>query len=419
LSGGLDSSITAAVIVRYTGAPLDTFSLRFSDSQFDEGLYQKQMSAVLGTQHQDVVVSPGMIADVFPEVIRHTETPILRASPAPLFLLSKLARENGYKVVVTGEGADEVFAGYDIFREARVRRFWAADPESRKRTRAAELLYPWMARSPGRMPAFARSFFGRNLDPADPALSHRPRWDSTAELKSMLSPDLQAGTGRADPADLVASMPVDSVDWDALGRGQWLEMVTLLAGYILASQGDRMLMANSVEGRFPFLDADVVDFANALPARHKLFGLEEKYLLKRAFADVVPPDILNRPKQPYRAPDAASFFADGIPEWFAEMTSERAVREAGVFRPDSVAGLLAKCARTGGQNMGNTDGMRTLAVVSTQLTHASFIAGDGWTSSGPALPALLVAVDLVADGNDGNVGWNVDRDLNTDEREFS
>jgi asparagine synthase (glutamine-hydrolysing) len=415
LSGGLDSSITAAVIARYTDAPLHTFSLRFSDSEFDEGHYQKKMSAMLGTQHQDVVVTPGMIAEVFPDVVRHAEAPILRAAPAPLFLLSKLVRENGYKVVVTGEGADEVFAGYDLFREARVRLFWAADPGSRKRTRAAELLYPWMARSPGRLPAFARSFFGRNLDPADPALSHRPRWDSTAALKGMLTPDVRAGASDQDPADLVPSMPSGCEGWDSLARGQWLEMTTLLAGYILASQGDRMLMANSVEGRFPFLDADVVDFANALPARHKLFGLEEKYLLKRAFADLVPEDVLRRPKQPYRAPDAASFFADGTPEWFAEVTSERAVREAGVFRPEQVTGLLAKCARTGGQNMGNTDGMRTLAVVSTQLTHASFIAGDPWTSSEPVLPELLVAVDLV--DNDRDDLDDIDPD--TDDRSTS
>ena len=204
LSGGLDSSVTAAVIARYTDAPLHTFSLRFSDSEFDEGQYQKKMSAVLGTQHQDIVVSPSDIAAVFPEVIWHAETPILRAAPAPLFLLSKLVRDNGYKVVVTGEGADEVLAGYDLFREARVRLFWSRDPASAKRTRAAELLYPWMARSPGRMPAFARSFFGRHLDPADPALSHRPRWDSTSVIKSMLSGDMQDGIGRADTEDVVA-----------------------------------------------------------------------------------------------------------------------------------------------------------------------------------------------------------------------
>ena len=397
LSGGIDSSVTAAVIARYTDAPLHTFSLRFTDSEFDEGQYQKQMSALLGTQHQDVMVSRSEIAAIFPEVVRHAETPIVRAAPAPLFLLSKLARDNGYKVVVTGEGADEVLAGYDIFREARVRLFWSRDPGSAKRTRAAELLYPWMARSPGRVPAFARSFFGRNLDPSDPAFSHRPRWDSTSVIKTMLSADMQDRIGRADAGDIVAAMPSGSENWDPLSRGQWLEMTTLLAGYVLASQGDRMLMANSVEGRFPFLDRDVVDFANALPARHKLFGLEEKYLLKRAFSDLVPEDIIHRTKQPYRAPDAASFFAGGSPAWFDEVTSERAVAAAGVFEPSVVAGLLAKCRRTGGENMSNTDNMRVLAVVSTQLTHESFIAGGGQGTLDRALPDPSVTVDLLTD----------------------
>jgi asparagine synthase (glutamine-hydrolysing) len=397
LSGGLDSSVTAAVISRYTSAPLHTFSLRFSDSEFDEGLYQKKMSAVLGTQHQDIMVSPSDIAAVFPEVIWHAETPILRAAPAPLFLLSKLVRENGYKVVVTGEGADEVLAGYDLFREARVRLFWSRDPESAKRTRAAELLYPWMARSPGRIPAFARSFFGRHLDPGDPALSHRPRWDSTSVIKSMLSADLQHRIIRAGTEDVVAAMPPGSTDWDPLSRGQWLEMTTLLAGYILAAQGDRMLMANSVEGRFPFLDANVVDFANALPARHKLFGLEEKYLLKRAFADLVPDDIIHRPKQPYRAPDATSFFADGGPAWFDEVMAAQALAAAGVFEPSVVAGLLAKCRRTGGENMSNTDNMRLLAIVSTQLTYDGFIAGGGQGGLDRYLPEPSVAIDLVTD----------------------
>ena len=397
LSGGLDSSITAAVISRYTSAPLHTFSLRFSDSEFDEGLYQKKMSAVLGTQHQDIMVSPADIAAIFPDVIWHAETPILRAAPAPLFLLSKLVRDNGYKVVVTGEGADEVLAGYDLFREARVRLFWSRDPESVKRARAAELLYPWMARSPGRIPAFARSFFGRHLDPDDPALSHRPRWDSTSVIKSMLSADLRDRLGQAGADDVVAAMPPGSADWDPLSRAQWLEMTTLLAGYILAAQGDRMLMANSVEGRFPFLDAGVVDFANALPARHKLFGLEEKYLLKRAFADLVPDDIIHRPKQPYRAPDAASFFAANSPAWFDEVMSDRAVAAAGVFEPSVVAGLLTKCRRTGGENMSNTDNMRVLAIVSTQLIHEGFIAGGGPGAQDRPLPEPSVAIDLVTD----------------------
>ena len=189
--------------------------------------------------------------------------------------------------------------------------FWSRDPDSTKRGRASELLYPWMARSPGMMPAFARSFFGRNLDPEDPALSHRPRWDSTTALSALLTNDMRAEIG-GSTEDVVAAMPADSADWDPLSRAQWLEMTTLLAGYILASQGDRMLMANSVEGRFPFLDRDVVDFANQLPARHKLFGLEEKYLLKRAFADLVPEEILDRPSSltGLRMPRASSPQAD-------------------------------------------------------------------------------------------------------------
>jgi asparagine synthase (glutamine-hydrolysing) len=217
----------------------------------------------------------------------------------------------------------------------------------------------------------------------------------------MLSRDLRNEIGHADNENVVAAMPPGSEDWDPLSRGQWLEMTTLLAGYILASQGDRMLMANSVEGRFPFLDRDVVDFANALPARHKLFGLEEKYLLKRAFADLVPDDIIHRPKQPYRAPDAASFFAEDRPAWFDEVMSERAIVAAGVFEPSVVAGLLAKCRRAGGENMSNTDNMRILAVVSTQLTHETFIAEGGSGALERALPDPSVAVDLVT--NDRSV----------------
>jgi asparagine synthase (glutamine-hydrolysing) len=397
LSGGIDSSVTASVIARYTSAPLKTFSLRFADDEFDEGQYQKRMSAMLGTQHEEIAVTASDIGDVFPDVILHSETPILRAAPAPLYLLSKLVRTSGYKVVVTGEGADEVLAGYDIFREARVRQFWARDPNSDKRSRAAEALYPWMLRSPARTPAFARSFFGRNLDSGDPALSHRPRWDSTTAIKRMLSPHMRDATNRGVTADVVADMPAESARWDPLGRAQWLEMTSLLPGYILASQGDRMLMANSVEGRFPFLDREVVEFSNALPARHKLLGLEEKYLLKRAFADMLPDEILRRPKQPYRAPDAASFFAEETVGWFQEVTSERAVEEAGVFEPTLVRGLIDKCIREGGERMSNTDNMRTLAIVSTQLMHSTFILGDGGADSRQKLPPPLVAVDLVSE----------------------
>ena len=130
LSGGIDSSVTAAAIRQFTDADLATFSLRFADAEFDEGEYQQLMVRRLETHHSELVVTNKDIADVFPDVVWHTESPILRSAPAPMFLLSRLVRSSGYKVVVTGEGADEILGGYDIFREGRVRSFWAADPDS-------------------------------------------------------------------------------------------------------------------------------------------------------------------------------------------------------------------------------------------------------------------------------------------------
>nr|WP_300148051.1 asparagine synthase (glutamine-hydrolyzing) [Propionicimonas sp.] len=392
LSGGIDSSVTTAVIRNFTDAPLDTFSLRFADADFDEGRYQQLMAQRLGTTHHDVVVSARDIAEVFPDVVYHAESPLLRSAPAPLFLLSRLVRRNGHKVVVTGEGADEVLGGYDIYREARVRAFWARDPASARRGRAAELLYPWMAMNPSQAPAFARSFFGMDLDLADPAMSHRPRWNTTSALQSMLTAGLRAELAAAPATDLATAMPPEAATWDPLARAQWLELTTLLPGYILASQGDRMLMANSVEGRFPFLDPDVVAFANALPARHKLFGLEEKFVLKHAFRDLVPEEILRRPKQPYRAPDAASFFSGGTPDWLDDVLSPSALLAAGVFEPRQVAGLVQK-ARARSERFGNTDNMRMLAVLSTQLLHQQFIAGNPAGPGGPP-PAPVHVFDL-------------------------
>ncbi len=397
VSGGIDSAVTAGLITRYSETPIHTFSLRFADDEHDEGTFQHKMVAELGSHHQDVVVSPSDIAEVFPDAVRHTESPLLRAGPAPLLLLSRLVREQGYKVVVTGEGADEVLAGYDLFREARVRSFWARDPQSAKRGRAAELLYPWMARSPSQAPAFARSFFAQHLDPADPGFSHRPRWESTRAVQHLLSADLRARFVDGAEADVAAQMPEGSDSWDPLARAQWLEATTLLPGYLLSSQGDRVTMANSVEGRFPFLDPEVVDFAGQVAARHKLFGLDEKHLLKKAFEDLVPAEIRNRPKQPYRAPDAACFFAADPPEWLGEVTSPGAVRDAGVFDPAQVAGLLAKCASKGATRLGNTDNMRVLAVVSTQLLHQQFITANGGDSSVSSPPRPMTVIDLVDD----------------------
>jgi asparagine synthase (glutamine-hydrolysing) len=257
-----------------------------------------------------------------------------------------------------------------------------------------------MRRRPGKIPSFASAFFAKDLDPADPALSHRPRWNSTETISLMLLPEfrekLQAYS-RPDK-ELLAHMPAGHEDWDPLSRAQWLEYRTLLPGYILSSQGDRMLMANSVEGRFPFLDRGLIDLANSFPARHKLFGLDEKHILKREFADLLPESILHRPKQPYRSPDASCFFSSSPPDWMEEAVSDRTIGEAGVFEKTAVRALFAKCAAVRGRDMSNTDNMRVLAVLSTQLAHLQFIAGDGSGHGRTKAPEPILVIDMLKRG---------------------
>lgn len=372
LSGGLDSSLIAALGLRAKGSNFCTFSLRFEDAEYDETRYQRLMAERLGSDHREVLVSRADIARVFPDVIRHTERPVLRTAPAPLYLLSKLVHDAGIKVVLTGEGADEMFAGYDLFREAKVRRFWAQQPASLSRPRLLERLYPYLERSPVAQRAVSRQFFGRGLERwREPGFGHDPRWAGAAALKRLFSADLRDRIGAADaPAALVASLPAAFASWSPLAQDQFLEVHTLLSGYLLSSQGDRMLMAHSVEGRFPFLDRRVAALAESLPAKYKLRALDEKHVLKKAAAELVPAEILNRPKQPYRAPDALSFTSPEAREWVADVTRPDAVRDAGCFDPGAVTQLMAKCmARAASGQFSNADNMGVVGVLSTQLLY--------------------------------------------------
>jgi asparagine synthase (glutamine-hydrolysing) len=370
LSGGLDSSLVAALGRRFAGERFQTFSLRFADAEYDETPYQRLMARHIGAEHHEVVVSRADIADAFPDVIRHTERPVLRTAAAPLYLLSGLVRRHGIKVVLTGEGADEMFGGYDLFREGKVRRFWARQPGSVRRPRLLERLYPYLARSPVAQQAMARRFFGGNLAGyRRPGFAHETRWQTTRALTRLLTPAMR--TGRDAAAELLADLPAGFPAWTPLAQDQYLERRTLLAGYLLSSQGDRMLMAHSVEGRFPFLDPKVVALADSLPDSYKLKVLDEKHVLKRVAAGAVPAEILARKKQPYRAPDAAAL-VDA--PYVDELVSTSALRESGVFEPAPVLRLLDKCRARGDGQFSNADNMALVGVLSTQLLHRQLIA---------------------------------------------
>jgi asparagine synthase (glutamine-hydrolysing) len=388
LSGGLDSSITAWMGRKAKEGVFRTYSIRFQDAEYDETEFQRAMAATIDSDHQELVVTRGDIARAFPEVIRHTERPILRTAPAPLYLLSKLVRDSGIKAVLTGEGADEMLAGYDIFREAEIRQFWSRQPASASRPKLFDRLYPYLARSPGQAKGMALEFWRQGIERAGaPGFSHDPRWRTTSQLKRFFSADLRGALESHPSADVLSALPPDFSRWDSLARAQYLEVVTLLSGYLISSQGDRMLMAHSVEGRFPFLDSDVMEFCNGLPPLYKLAGLNEKFILKRASKGRVPESIIHRPKQPYRAPDAVSFAEKGAPAYVEEVLSEGALRDAGLFDVGAARGLYAKCRKRAGDAgnelvFSNTDNMGLVGLLSTQLLHREFIRGDGSAPGG-------------------------------------
>ena len=375
LSGGLDSSIITSVIRNFTESPLRTFSLTFEDAEFDESAHQQELVNYLGTEHTSLRCSRADIAAVFPRTIWHAESPIVRTAPAPLMLLSQKVREHGYKVVLTGEGADEVFGGYDIFKEAKIRRFMARMPNSAMRPRILQRLYPYLKHSPAASSGFSKAFFSEGADQIEqPFFAHIPRWNTTGRISRFFSPQLREAVSGFDPyAAISATLPAQINRWQPLNRDQYVEAHTLMSGYLLSSQGDRMAMANSVEGRFPFLDHRLIEFASRLPPRYKLMGLNEKYLLKRAMQGLLPESVRTRSKQPYRAPDIASFIVDGKPvEYVAELLSESRIRDAGYFDPTAVSKLLAKgCAA---RAIGFGDNMAFIGILSTMLVHQQFIA---------------------------------------------
>lgn len=377
LSGGLDSSVTTALVKQCSNAHLRTFSVTFDEAEFDESEYQSQVIQALQTDHQQIRCRPEEIGRVFPEVIWHAERPVLRTAPAPLFLLSKLVHDEGYKVVLTGEGADEMLGGYDVFKEAKVRRFWAAQPDSALRAALFARLYPYLPNIQAQSLAYRKAFFHvRPEELSDPLFSHLPRWNLTSRLKLFFSDELRARIGEHDVyADCRAMLPEAHAGWSPFCQAQYIETVTLMPGYILSSQGDRVAMAHSVEGRFPFLDHRVAEFAARIPPRLKMKALREKYILKRAAGHLVPAAVVRRPKQPYRAPDAKSFLGEGTRsvrhDYVEELLSARRIREDGIFRPDAVEHLVKKVRS--GRAIGVRDNMALVGILSTQLVVEQFV----------------------------------------------
>ncbi|HZV74140.1 MAG TPA: asparagine synthase (glutamine-hydrolyzing) [Conexibacter sp.] len=388
LSGGLDSSLITALARQASDHELRTFSVAFRDARYDERAFQQQVAQALGTRHHVVEVGPREIADGFRDAVAHAETPLIRTAPVPLQLLARATREQGITVVATGEGADELYWGYDLFKETAVRELHARDPE--RATALLDTLYPYLdVPAERRGPAWARSFFDAGSQ-QDPLFSHQPRIAATGIVKAFYRPEVTQAlaTNGGDPlARLRAALPAGFGRWSALERAAYLELTTLLAPYLLAAQGDRVAMAHGVEGRFPFLDHRVFEHSVRLPPERKLGpGLREKAELRALAQRLLPPEVAARTKQPYRAPEVAPFFGEHAPAWVEERLEARALDDVGIFDPARVAGLLRRCRA--GKASGFREGMALVGILSTQVWHERFCGvGAGAVADRPAQSA--------------------------------
>jgi asparagine synthase (glutamine-hydrolysing) len=377
LSGGIDSTYISTLVKKNFDNRLNTFSVQFRDKRFDESSFQQTALSAIQTEHRAVECADEDIGELFPQVVWHAEVPTIRTAPTPLMMLSGLVRKSGFKVVLTGEGADEIFAGYNIFKEAKIRRFWARHPESVCRPHLLRKLYPYIFNSQTGQPnAFLFGFFKKNLQQVNsPVYSHLVRWQNTGQLRSFFRDGvLPSGSDvNAFATRISNDLPDGFRQWSPLSQAQYLENTLFLSNYLLSTQGDRMAMANSVEGRYPFLDYRVIELATRLPDNLRLNGLTEKFLLKQIAREHVPAELIDRPKQPYRAPISRCFMCANPPDYVSELLSESALKKAGYFDPAKVLRLVSKCRQQDGRLVSERENMALVAILSTQLLDRQFI----------------------------------------------
>jgi asparagine synthase (glutamine-hydrolysing) len=371
LSGGIDSSVTTYLVAKIMGARLHSFSVSFKDKEFDESSYQMEMAKLLGSSHLKLDIDYTDIDTNMLKASYHFERPVFRTAGVPLFLLSKKVNDADIKVVVTGEGADEVLCGYDSFKEMKLLDFWSSKPDSTIRPLLIRKLYPHLGyyNNPKQY-GLLRMYYEGFLDSHANLLGClNIRIHNNQIISKFLNKDHRF-TVNIDKIEqeIQQLIPDNFSEWTLIQKSQYLEMKTLLSGYLLSSQGDRMSMAHSVEGRYPFLDHRVVEKAFYYNDVFKLNGFSQKHLLKECYKSNIPQSIIDRPKKPYTAPDLKAFVNDGkLSEVAQYFLSAQKIIDFGVFDDIAIGRYLKKFQRQTPDAIGYRDNMLFTFILSTQM----------------------------------------------------
>ena len=375
LSGGIDSCAVLGLAQRQLDRPIRAFTIVFGDDQYNEHLLAEQSAAFTGSTFVPVPVTQQALVDSFGTALWHAETLVFNGHGVAKFLLSKAVHDAGIKVVFTGEGADEILAGYPPFRRDLLLHNSEGQPPDELARMLAELATANQS-SRGLLTADGQAAPGLDV------VATRLGWVPSAlevfatlagKTLPLFNPGVLATLGRSNPyTELLDSLdaPRRLAGRDPVNQALYVWSKTMLANYVLTVLADRMEMAHSVEGRVPFLDHHVAEYAANLPLRHKINGMREKHVLREAVRDLVLPEVYNRQKHPFMSPPARDN-NDALGNYCQDILRSKLVENQPFFAPDRVNALMDRIASSAPDERAASEGV-VLRVLSTCLLHKQF-----------------------------------------------
>ncbi|TWT61185.1 asparagine synthase (glutamine-hydrolyzing) [Rubinisphaera italica] len=365
ISGGLDSMTILGTVSRVREKPIQAFTLSLEDSgPVDEREQAEESAKVLNCPIDVLSIKPTEIAKAFPEQIVATEGPIFDTSTACLMMLAKRVHERGFKVALTGEGADELLAGYIWFRMAQKFHF-----PGHPLPRLFQKVLPLIVGGGRKHQAPMAAFHGTRI-------AQQTSYELLGQSREVLYSDqMWKAVGDYSPYEDVPGNCDDRIrKWSSLNQSLYAGFKIMLPGLLLAGKGDRITMNSSVEGRYPFLDEALVEFCSQIPVDMKLRKGQNKWLLRQVAARTLPTQISGRPKTMFRAHLMANFLAPDSPRWVSQLLSEEALKKSGYFNPRGVQRAIEVQKRGGKRSMRRyVLDMGLMATLSTQLWHHLYI----------------------------------------------
>ncbi len=343
LSGGIDSSTVAAFMSQATNEPIQSFSVSFAERSFDESRYARMVATHVGSQHHELQVTPADLTEALPTISSIVDEPFADPSIVPTYLVSRFARER-VKVVLGGDGADEMLAGYSTLQAHRLVPIYRAIPKAVRH----RLLEPAAARLPASpcFPAFDL-LLRRFVQSADAPSWHRHQLLTAALFGStksaVLSPDVRQATDEPGFESLLAATPAASGAEHPLNRILYQDFNLYLEGDVL-TKTDRASMAASLETRVPFLNLNVLLHLERVPVALKLRGLTRKYLLREVVGNLLPRSIITRRKRGFSIP-IATWINHELRSLTKDYMNDARLRREGVFDPSTVKALLNEHAQ--------------------------------------------------------------------------